>query len=105
MTCFHEIRRDQDKVQAGLGDLPVDELYLQGDPARMAAVVRKISRPCLAFKILAAGRACTNRESLDKAFAFAFSNIKKTDAVIVGMFPILTDEIAEDAALALKYTG
>ncbi len=105
MTCFHEIRRDQDKVQAGLGDLPIDELYLQGDPARMAAVVRKISRPCLAFKILAAGRACTNRESLDKAFAFAFSNIKKTDAVIVGMFPILTDEIAEDAALARKYAG
>ncbi len=104
MTCFHEIRRDQDKVKAGLGDMPLDELYLQGDPARMAAVVRKVSRPCLAFKILAAGRACTNRAGLEKAFEFAFANIKKTDGVIVGMFPILTDEIAEDAALARKYS-
>ena len=34
MTCFHDIRRDQEKVKAGLGDLPIDELYLQGDPAR-----------------------------------------------------------------------
>jgi hypothetical protein len=104
MTCFHEIRRDQDKVKAGLSDLPIDELYLQGDPARMTAVVRKLSRPCLAFKILAAGRACTNRAAIEKAFEFAFANIKKTDGVIVGMFPILTDEIAEDAALARKYS-
>ena len=67
MTCFHEIRRDQDKVKAGLGDMPIDELYLQGDPARMASVARKVTRPCLAFKILAAGRACTNRAAIEKA--------------------------------------
>jgi len=103
MTCFHEIRRDQEKVKEGLGDMPIDELYLQGDPARMTAVVRKVSKPCLGFKILAAGRACNNRASLEKAFAFAFQNIKKTDGVIVGMFPIITDEIAEDAAIARKF--
>ena len=68
----------------------------------MAAVIRKVSRPCLAFKILAAGRMCGSRATLENAFEFAFANIKKTDAVIVGMFPILTDEIAEDAALARK---
>jgi hypothetical protein len=57
----------------------------------------------LGFKILAAGRLCNNRASMDAAFQFAFANIKKSDGVIVGMFPILTDEIAEDAALARKY--
>jgi hypothetical protein len=66
-------------------------------------VVRRVSRPCLGFKILAAGRLSTGRPSLEKAFQFAYSNIKKTDGVIVGMFPILTDEIAEDAELARKY--
>ncbi len=104
MTCFHEVTRDEEKVKAGLGDLPIDELYLRGDPQRMATVIRKVIRPCLAFKILAAGRACNNRASIEKAFQFAYANIKKTDAVIVGMFPILTDEIAEDAALARKYS-
>lgn len=103
MTCFHNIRRDQEAVRTGLGDLPIDELYLRGDPGRMTEVVRKVSRPCLGFKILAAGRLCNNRASMDAAFQFAFANIKKSDGVIVGMFPVLTDEIAEDAALARKY--
>ena len=40
---------------------------------------------------------------MEKAFQFAFANIKKTDGVIVGMFPILSDEIGEDADLARKY--
>ncbi len=103
MTCFHEIRRDMAKVREGLGDDPIGELYLQHDPARMTEVVRKVSRPCLGFKILAAGRLCSNRASIEKAFQFAFANIKGTDAVIVGMFPIVTDEIAEDATLTRKY--
>jgi hypothetical protein len=103
MTCFHNIRRDQEAVRAGLGDLPVDELYLRGDPARMTAVVRQVAKPCLGFKILAAGRMCTTRASIESAFEFAFRNIKKTDGVIVGMFPVLTDEIAEDAALAREF--
>jgi hypothetical protein len=103
MTCFHNIRRDQEAVKSGLGDLPIDELYLQGDPARMAAVIRKVARPCLAFKILGAGRMCNSRATIESAFQFALGNIKKTDAVIVGMFPILTDEIAENAAIARKF--
>jgi hypothetical protein len=103
MTCFHNIRRDSEAVRTGLGDMPLDELYLQGDPERMTAVVRQVSRPCLGFKILAAGRLCANRASMEKAFQFAFANIKKSDGVIVGMFPILTDEIAEDAGFARKY--
>lgn len=102
MTCFYDIRRDQDKVRAGLGDLPVDEMYLQGDPQRMTAVVRQVKRPCLGFKILAAGRMCNNSRSVERAFAFAYSNIKSTDAVIVGMFPIFTDEVAENAAIARR---
>lgn len=105
MTCFYNIRRDQGKVKAGLGDVPVDEMYLQQDPARMTAVVRQVKRPCLGFKILAAGRMCENRPSIQRAFNFAYSNIKKTDAVIVGMFPMLTDEIAEDAEIARWFTS
>lgn len=100
MTCFYNIRRDQEKVKAGLGDLPVDELYLAHDPDRMTAVVRQTSRTCLGFKIFAAGRLCGNKGAIERAFAYAYSNLKPNDAVIVGMFPMLTDEVAEDAAIA-----
>jgi hypothetical protein len=100
MTCFHYVTRDPEKVKAALGDTPMDELYLAGDPARMAKVVRQVKRPCLAFKILAAGRATNNRASIERAFKFAYTNIKPTDAAIVGMFPILTDEISEDVGIA-----
>ena len=100
MTCFYNIRRDPEEVKTGLGDLPVDELYLAGDPARMVKVIRDVKRPCLGFKILAAGRLAGNRASVERAFQFAFANIKPTDGVIVGMFPILTDEIGENAGIA-----
>jgi hypothetical protein len=100
MTCFHNIRRDQEKVVAGLGDKPIDELYLAGDPERMVTVVKKVKRPCLGFKILAAGRLANNKASVERAFKFAFTNIKPSDGVIVGMFPILSDEISENVAIA-----
>jgi len=103
MTCFHNIRRDQDRLRASLGnDLPVDELYLQNDPGRMTDVVRQMKRPCLGFKILAAGRLAMNAASLERSFRYAFQRIKPTDGVIVGMFPILTDEVAENAALTRR---
>jgi hypothetical protein len=104
MTCFHEIRRDAEKVREGIGDDSIGELYLQHDPERMTAVVRRVKKPCLGFKILAAGRLCNNPATIDKAFQYAFANIKKTDGVIVGMFPIVTDEIAENAARVRKYS-
>jgi len=104
MTCFYYVTRDPDTVKKALGELTVDEMYLQGDPARMTAIVRQVKRPCLGFKILAAGRMCSDHAAIQRAFKFAFSNTKKTDAVIVGMFPILTDEIAEDAGIARSCT-
>lgn len=102
MTCFYNIRREESKIREGLGDLPVDELYLARDPDRMTAVVRRVSRPCLAFKILAAGRLCNNAAAIERAFAYAYANIKPGDAVIAGMFPMLSDEVAEDAAIARR---
>lgn len=100
MTCFYNIRRDPETVRAGMGDLPVDELYLTRDPERMTDVVRQVKRTCLGFKIFAAGRLCGSRGAVAKAMRFAYGNIKPGDGVIVGMFPMLTDEVAEDAAIA-----
>ncbi len=80
-----------------------DEPFAHGDPARMCDQIRTTKKPCLAFKLLAAGRVCWSRPSIDAAFQFAYQNIKPGDAAIVGMFPILTDEIRENVILARKY--
>ncbi len=53
--------------------------------------------------VVAAGRVCWSRQSIDAAFQFAYQNIKPGDAAIVGMFPILTDEVRENANRARKY--
>jgi hypothetical protein len=65
----------------------------------MCAVLRKISKPCLGFKILAAGRVCTSPKKVREAFDFAFKNLKPTDGVIVGMYPRFSDQIAENASI------
>lgn len=97
MTCLYNVVREPSKLKEGFGDVPVDELFLSGDPAKMLAVVQQVKRPCLAFKVFAAGRLCNNEASMDRAMRFAYERLKPTDGLIVGMFPMLTDEIAVNA--------
>ena len=69
----------------------------------MCETIRKASKTCLAFKILAAGRTCDKPEQVRDAFKFVLENIKPTDAVIVGMYPRYTDQIKENADLVRLY--
>ncbi len=71
------------------------ETYLQSDPPRMYRVMQQTRKPCFAFKILAAGRIADR--GADDAFKLAFSSIKPTDGVFVGMFPRVKDEVRENA--------
>jgi len=58
-------------------------------------VMRQTTRPCFAFKILAAGR--IDGGGVDEAFKTAFASIKPIDGVFVGMFPRARDEVRENA--------
>lgn len=97
MTCLYHVSRTREETRAEFGEAPLGEAFMEGDPARMTAMVRKTQKPCFAFKILGAGRAIGNAKALDEAFAFAYSNIKPSDAMIVGMFPKYKDEMRENA--------
>ncbi|MGQ9591315.1 MAG: hypothetical protein ACUVYA_13600, partial [Planctomycetota bacterium] len=103
MTCFYYVTRTQEEQRRAFGDAIVDEPFLEDDPIRMTAVIRQVKTPCLAFKILAAGRRCNSQAQVERAFEFAFANIKPTDAVIVGMFPKYEDEISLNVAYARKH--
>jgi hypothetical protein len=81
-----------------------EEPFVKGDPERMAKQIRATKKTCLVFKILAAGRNCMNAQNVEDCFRFAYQNIKPTDAVIVGMYPVLNDEVRIDADLGRKYS-
>ncbi|NQT12319.1 MAG: hypothetical protein HQ582_06210 [Planctomycetes bacterium] len=103
MTCFYFVTRPRDEQAEKLGKVTVGEPFFESDPADMTAVARQVDQPCLGFKILAAGRSCWHPKSVEKCFRFAFENLKPIDGVIVGMFPVHRDEVAEDAAFARKH--
>jgi len=104
MTCFYNVVRTKEEMKRDFGGVAVDSLsYWAGDPDAMTAIIRQSRKPCLAFKILAAGRLCWSPDSVEQTFQYAFRNIKPTDAVIVGMYPRFEDEPQANAALTRKY--
>ena len=100
MTCFYCESRRPEEFEKEIGVVPVGETYLSTDPPRMCEMIRRTRKPCLGFKILAAGRRCDTPEAVRQAFQFAFQNIKPSDGVIVGMYPRYTDQVGENVALA-----
>ena len=103
MTCFHYLTRYNDHPEDENKDKYFGKPFSTSDPVEMTRVVREVDQPCLGFKILAAGRAGFSRDGVEQAFKFAFENIKKTDGIIVGMYPRFKDEITENAQLTAKY--
>jgi hypothetical protein len=69
----------------------------------MTSIIRQVKQPCLAFKILGAGRLCSSQEDVISAFKFAFENIKPTDGIIVGMFPWYFDEVSTNSQYTMDY--
>src|SRR5262249_49088444 len=83
MTCLYNLTRTPQEIAKLTGDKVLGELFLEGDPQRMTARVRQARKPCLAFKLLGAGRVSGTPAGVERAFEFAFRNIKAGDGVIV----------------------
>src|SRR5262245_47707818 len=100
MACLYYRTRSRPEYEAMLGkDLPLGEIYLPSDPPRMFKVVRSTPKPCLVYKVLAAGRRVERPEEVRRCFKTAIENIKPTDAMIVGMYQQLGDQVGENAAI------
>ena len=103
MTCLYRVTRTREETLKDFGTNIPGEPFAEADRDKMTSAIREIAKPCLAFKILAAGRPCSCQEAVSDAFKYAFDNIKKTDAVIVGMFPLYADEAAENVQHTLNF--
>ena len=106
MCCLYERHRSRQQLKNLLGKvpIPVGEVYLESDPDRMFEVIKQTEKPCLAFKILAAGRKCQNQETVEQTFEDTFKEIKPNDAVIVGMHPIHENQAQLNAEYVKKYS-
>jgi hypothetical protein len=99
MCCLYYLTRPRQEFQKLLGkDLPLGEIYLPTDPPRMFKVVQATRKPCLVFKVLAAGRRVGSPAEVRACFATALANIKSTDAMIVGMYQQFGDQVGDNAA-------
>jgi hypothetical protein len=105
MTCVYERHRTAAELEKLLGQapIPVGEVYLPLDPPRMFQAMRQTRRPCLAFKILAAGRLSERPAWVEQEFRETFAGIKPSDAVIVGMYDRVSDQPAQNAELVRRY--
>ncbi len=99
MASFHYQTRRAEELEKELGVVPMGETYLSTDPPKMCKVVRQVRKPCLVYKLLAAGRKCRSPQEVRQCFDFAFKNIKPTDAAIVGMYPRYSDQIGENVRI------
>jgi hypothetical protein len=104
--CVYNITRTEDEWRKALNgellEMP-SEIYLQSDPPRMYKVMRQTSKPCFAYKIMAAGR--ISERAADEAFKTAFASVKPIDGVFVGMFPRVKDEVRENAERVCRILG
>ena len=104
MACFYNlsVQPRESGLVTGKGSGP-EENYEEWMPARMCETIRATDKPCLAFKILAAGRHCNTQEQVREAFRYAFANIKPKDAVVVGMFPKHEDQVGLNVGYAREF--
>jgi hypothetical protein len=99
MCCFYNLARGYKSAPAVERDAYARDRFSAADPPRMTAVMRQVRKPCLGFKFLAASRNCATREATRRAFEFALSQIKPTDALVAGLFPKHRDQVKENADL------
>lgn len=100
MCCLYYLTRPREEYRKILGkDLPLGEIYLPSDPPQMFKVIQATRKPCLVYKVLAAGRRISTPAEVRTCFETALRNIKPTDALIVGMYQQFGDQVGENAAL------
>ncbi|OGG50058.1 MAG: hypothetical protein A3F84_24535 [Candidatus Handelsmanbacteria bacterium RIFCSPLOWO2_12_FULL_64_10] len=102
MTALYNLAGAHREFEQRFGHPPLSEVYLREHRALMCEQVRQTKKPCIAYKVLAAGRAIRSRDQIREEIAFALKHIKPTDALLMGMYQQFNDQIGENAALVAE---
>jgi len=105
MTSLYYMIRPRAEFEKMLGQVPLGEVYLPSDPPRMMQTIRKAKKPCLVYKVLAAGRSVNSPKEVKERMAVALDGIKPTDAVIIGLYQRFNDQIGQTAQFVREILG
>ncbi len=94
--CFYRSAFSFDPARLG------KETFEEEARRSMTRTIRQVSKPCIAFKVLAAGRHCGSPQSVEAALRYALEQIKPSDVVLLGMWQKHKDQVAENAGLVRK---
>ena len=98
MTSLYYMIRPRAEFEKLLGGhVPLGEIYLPADPPRMMETIRKTKKPCLAYKVLAAGRSVNSPQEVKERMSAALDGIKPHDAMIIGLYQRFNDQIGQTA--------
>ena len=101
--CLYYLTRPKEQIRAKLGTAMLGEPFLETDRDNMLKVIQQVKKPCIAFKILAAGWHCESEQGVEDAFEYTLSRIKKSDAILVGFWPKFKDELTQDIEFLCQY--
>jgi hypothetical protein len=97
MACVYNLSKVEH--HSPLAGKQQEEPFDDPDREIMCRVIRETKKPCLAFKILGAGRKCATPAMVQESFRFAFERIKPIDAVVVGMFQKNLNQVLENCRI------
>jgi len=101
MACLHNMRRDNEgRISSSISGLKNEpHKFVYEDRAQMLGKIRELSKPCIAFKILAGGNYSFDKKDLKQCFTETYSGIKPNDIATVGVFMRDGDQLKENALL------
>lgn len=102
MTALYYLEGAQEEFERKFGYPPLGEIYLREHRDRMCRKIKGTSKPCIVFKVLAAGRSIGSKNRIREEFAFALDNIKANDILLVGMYQKFSDQLGENAAIVAE---
>ncbi|MBI5282207.1 MAG: hypothetical protein HY858_11040 [Candidatus Solibacter usitatus] len=105
MTSLYYMNRPRKEFEKILGQVPLGEIYLPSDPPRMMTTIRKATKPCLTYKVLAAGRSVNSPKEVKERMTVALNGIKPTDPVIIGLYQRFNDQIGQTAQFVREIAG
>jgi len=102
MTSVYHIRRRPEQAAEVAGGHVAGELFWDDDREKMLALVARVPKPCLIFKIYGAGRQSATPAARRAAVDLVFRYAKPSDAVVIGMFPKHQEQVEENCRLVMN---
>jgi hypothetical protein len=102
MTCVYNLSRTPEEVAKVAGRAVKGEFFWDPDREQMLERVRRVSKPCLIFKVYAATRHCGTAAARMAALKLVFRYAKPHDAVVIGMFPKYQEQVEENCRLLME---